>query len=78
MDTVQQLPTPANDIDIVKQGTILSDMDVVEDNSSILTAMLNTNSFYRSKHTRVNIQFKGNLVSFGYSERIYELCGSVF
>ena len=27
---------------------------------------------------RVNIQFKGHLVSFGYSERIYELCGSNF
>ena len=27
---------------------------------------------------RVNIQFKGHLVSFGYSERIYALCGSEF
>ena len=27
---------------------------------------------------RVNIQFKGHIVSFGYSERIYELCGSNF
>ena len=26
----------------------------------------------------VNIQFKGHLVSFGYSERIYALCGSEF
>ena len=26
----------------------------------------------------VDIQFKGHLVSFGYSERIYELCGSNF
>ena len=29
-------------------------------------------------NTRVNIQFKGHLVSFGYSERIYALCGSEF
>ena len=28
--------------------------------------------------SRVNIQFKGHLVSFGYSERIYALCGSEF
>ena len=27
---------------------------------------------------RVNIQFKGHLVSFGYFERIYVLCGSDF
>ena len=26
----------------------------------------------------VNIQFKGHLESFGYSERIYALCGSEF
>ena len=26
----------------------------------------------------MNIQFKGHLVSFGYSERIYELIGSEF
>ena len=26
----------------------------------------------------VNIQFKGHLVSFDYSERIYALCGSEF
>ena len=31
-----------------------------------------------SIHIRVNIQFKGHLVSFGYSERIYALCGSEF
>ena len=29
-------------------------------------------------YIRVNIQFKGHLVSFGYSERIYALCGSEF
>ena len=29
-------------------------------------------------HNRVNIQFKGHLVSFGYSERMYELCGFKF
>ena len=28
------------------------------------------------RHSRVNIQFKGHLVSFGYSELIYALCGS--
>ena len=27
---------------------------------------------------RVNIQFKGHLLSFGYSERVYALCGSEF
>ena len=27
---------------------------------------------------RVNIQFKGHLMSFGFSERIYALCGSEF
>ena len=26
----------------------------------------------------MNIQFKGHLVYFGYSEQIYELCGSEF
>ena len=31
-----------------------------------------------SKRAWVNIQFKGHLVSFGYSERIYALCGSEF
>ena len=32
----------------------------------------------RNRRKRVNIQFKGHLVSSGYSERVYELCGSEF
>ena len=56
------------------------------------TCINNNNNVYYLKHTYVcnmytyyihnsiwvNIQFKGHLVSFGYSERIYALCGSEF
>ena len=45
------LPTP--DMDIVQQDTILCDMDVVEDNS-IPTPILDTNSFYKSKRTKLS------------------------
>ena len=38
-----------------------------------LTPIINVNN-----DTRVNIQFKGHLVYFSYSERIYALCGSEF
>ena len=34
--------------------------------------------YVRQRYIWVNIQFKGHLVSFGYSERIYALCGSEF
>ena len=59
----------------------------------VKTAVLATSGFYSESDeprsdssirtvepTRywVNIQFKGHLVSFGYSERIYALCGSEF
>ena len=41
-------------------------------------SILYVNVFVSRQHTWVNIQFKGHLVSFGYSERIYALCGSEF